>query len=171
MVMYPRLRYERGRPHCSVDGKEILVAYNVGNGPQKLRRFILGQFRDQFLAAEGQHTTLDALQFSLAHTRSRYPLMTVGTLATFLMIANSWHGKLITPTELADRQGLPLTTVFRQCEQLSRGVAGRNAMGLIEKVPSPDDGRYRVLRPTLKGLQLLMELSDILTPSGMEEPQ
>lgn len=129
----------------------------------------MGQFRDQFLASGDGITPLDAHQYMLDHVRRRFPLMTVGTLSTFLFIGGRWRGEPTTPTEIAERKGIPLPTVFRQCDQLSRGVAGRNAMGLIEKVPSAKDGRARALRPTLKGIQLLIEINDILTPADNEE--
>lgn len=58
--------------------------------------------------------------------------------------------------ELARQVSLPPTTVSRHVRYLGSGVRdGEEGLGLVELVPSPDDGRAKNVRLTLKGEALL----------------
>lgn len=79
---------------------------------------------------------------------------------TFIGVCmGSRHAGIVEPisiTELSRRIGLQPTTVSRHVRYLGPGPrAGREGIGLVEMVPSPEDGRERLIRLTLKGEALL----------------
>lgn len=130
----------------------------------------MGEFREQFLAAGIPDTEYNRFRHATEHVRKRFPQLTVGTLSTFLAIAELGRDGELTPSVLAERLNLPFTTVYRQVDQLCAGARGQPGLGLIEKVVKSGDGRARTMKITLRGLQLLTELRDILSISHPAEP-
>lgn len=128
----------------------------------------MGELRDRFLAANPSPTLWDRFAAALEHSRQSYPLMTIGTLATFMAISRAQRSADVTPSQIAVMLDLPLTTIFRQCDQLTDGVRGKPGMGLIKKIPGSVDARERVLKVSLAGLQLLTDLAELL---GIEEDE
>lgn len=122
----------------------------------------MGELRDRFRASNPNPTRWDRFAAALEYTRRRYPLMTIGALATFVAISKASRSEDVTPSEIAGILDQPLTTIFRQCDQLSDGVRGKPGMGLIKKVPGSVDARERVLKVSLSGLKLLTDLSELL---------
>lgn len=80
-------------------------------------------------------------------------------IATFLGVAlgsRQVEERHVSMRELARQVGLPPTTVSRHVRYLGPGIReGEEGMGLVELVPSPDDGRAKHIRLTLKGEALL----------------
>lgn len=81
-------------------------------------------------------------------------------IATFLGVAlgsrDAGAGRQVSLRELAKQVSLPPTTVSRHVRYLGPGMReGEEGMGLVELVPSPDDGRAKHIRLTLKGEALL----------------
>lgn len=124
----------------------------------------MGYRRELFLATGSEHSTFAAFHYALDLVRKRHPHMSVGTLSTFLYIADYRGPTPLTATDIAVRLGISIPTVFSQCDQLSDGIRGKNGMKLLQKVPHPDDARARTLKLTFSGLQLLTELYDIIEP-------
>lgn len=123
----------------------------------------MGEFREQFLNTGIPDTEYNRFRYATEHVRKRFSQLTVGTLSTFLAIAELGSDGGLTPSILAERLSLPFTTVYRQVDQLCTGARGQLGLGLIEKIVKSGDGRARTMRITLKGLQLLTELHDILS--------
>lgn len=130
----------------------------------------MGEFRDQFLAVGIADTEYNRFRHATEHVRKRFPQLTVGTLSTFLAVAELGRDGELTPTILAERLNLPFTTVYRQVDQLCTGARGQPGLGLVEKIVKLGDGRARTMRITLKGLQLLTELHDILSVDHPAKP-
>lgn len=107
----------------------------------------------------------DLVRFAAAleHARKKYPLMTIGTLATFLAIVTAEEEEEVGPTALAKRLNLPFTTVYRQCDQLADGIGGAGGMKLIKKSASGSDGRSREVSATVSGLMFMRDLRALLT--------
>ena len=62
-------------------------------------------------------------------------------------------------TELAHRIELAATTVSRHVRYLGPGIRkGEEGLGLVELIPSPEDGREKLVRLTIKGEALLSRL-------------
>lgn len=81
-------------------------------------------------------------------------------IATFLGVAlgsrDAGPGRQVSMRELAQQVGLPATTVSRHVRYLGPGIReGEEGLALVELVPSPDDGRAKNIRLTLKGEALL----------------
>ena len=80
-------------------------------------------------------------------------------IATFLGVAlgsREVAERHVSMRELAKQVSLPPTTVSRHVRYLGPGIRdGEEGMGLVELVPSPDDGRAKHVRLTLKGEALL----------------
>lgn len=68
--------------------------------------------------------------------------------SAYLLLARLELGGPMTLKELADAFGLDISTVNRQTAALTRG-------GLAERIPDPDGGTARRLRPTEEGLAAL----------------
>jgi DNA-binding MarR family transcriptional regulator len=111
---------------------------------------------------------LDTFTRAVELARKRYPLMTVGTLGTFLHIVRADKGNELTPTAIAKRLGVPFTTIYRQCDQLCEGVRGQPGMKLVKKRETSTDGRARELVVTLEGLAFMQELRNVLDPEQEE---
>ncbi|WP_193337871.1 helix-turn-helix domain-containing protein [Devosia beringensis] len=81
-------------------------------------------------------------------------------IATFLGVAlgsrDTGAGRHLSMRELAAQIALPPSTVSRHVRYLGPGIReGEEGMGLVELVPSLDDGRAKHVRLTLKGEALL----------------
>lgn len=126
----------------------------------------MGQYRDHFLSTGVADTEFNRFCYAVEHSRKRFPIMTIGTLSTFLAIAEYGRTEALTPSALAERLALSFTTVYRQCDQLSEGARGQPGLGLIKKIVRAEDARARVMVITLKGLAFHSELMDILQNDG-----
>ena len=81
-------------------------------------------------------------------------------IATFLGVAlgsrDTGAGRQVSMRELGQQVGLPATTVSRHARYLGPGIReGEEGLGLVELIPSPEDGRSKHVRLTLKGEALL----------------
>lgn len=126
----------------------------------------MSELRDKFLADARPDTAIERFAAAVEFTRQRYPQMTVGALATFLAVASRNKKSLpTTATDLASSLGLSVTTVFRQCDQLSDGVRGAPGMKLIKKMKGDGDSRENYLTVSIAGLALLTGVLEIIAPT------
>lgn len=125
----------------------------------------MGELRDRFLADGRPDTPFERFSAAVEYTRRIYPQMTIGAFATFVTVA-SLRGRSLpsTATTLAAQLGVPVTTIFRQCDQLSDGVRGAPGMKLLNKEQGEKDSRERALKITIDGLNLLTGIHDLIAP-------
>lgn len=125
----------------------------------------MGELRDRFLADGRTDTAGDRFAAAVEFVRQKHPQMTVGSLATFLAIATRNRESLpTTATHLAAHLGLPVTTIFRQCDQLSDGVRGASGMNLLMKKKREKDSRENSLSVSIDGLALITGILELIDP-------
>jgi len=83
-----------------------------------------------------------ARSVSLSIARSLHPSLQPGAYAVLLLIMDG--GEAVRAVDIAARTGLDKSTMSRELSHLA-------ALGLIERVPDPDDGRARLVRLTDDG--------------------
>ncbi len=123
--------------------------------------FFLGA-REPFESPE-----LERLAHTLDIIQHRYPLMTIGQLATLLRVGlvPQKEGQYVSVTDIvAHSPGQKYPTVARQIDQLGEGTEKNPGLRLLEKESDPEDRRGRYVAISEQGKNLLYELDLILAP-------